>query len=71
MAAPLPEHYDAELAELERCARDYIKARETEAPFPLQLVLVGMLTVQCARVYNLDVQAGILDPRTLFTGRPE
>lgn len=69
---PSPDElYVRELDKLGELAGDYLQAWASDERRELLLLLVGMLTAQCARVYNLAPQAGLLDPRTLFTGKPE
>lgn len=78
------ELYEQELAALGRACRDFVKARDeqerrligtkseqTNEERFLQLLICGQITAHCAKVYNLSPQAGVRDPRTLFTGRPE
>jgi hypothetical protein len=72
--------YEQELAALEALCRDFIRARDelehvagaaSALPDAVELLICGMLIGQCAKVYNLAPPGGFLDPRSLFTGKPE
>lgn len=58
--------YQYEFEQLADLCRQFLKAHEADSRIG-RLLLTGMITAQCAMIYKLSPQAGILDPADLFT----
>ena len=59
------QQYNDEYALLADLCEEYLEYHAEDRPIE-RLVTIGMITAQCANIYNLDSPAGIISPGDLF-----